>query len=87
MTAGKGRRVCEGFVLEMVAARVLKDDVSKVIPVTGVVGELSPAKLLRIDLEARSPSSKVQVGRVEKRAQRGRRIRGSSCSKSDGERG
>lgn len=41
------------------------------IPVTGVVGELSPAKLLRIDLEARSPSSKVQVGWVEERAQRG----------------
>jgi hypothetical protein len=32
------------------------------------VGEMLPAKLLRVDLEARSPSSEVEVGRVEEGA-------------------
>ena len=32
------------------------------------VGEMLPAKLLRVDFEARSPSSEVEVGRVEEGA-------------------
>ena len=65
MTARKGRRVGEEFVLKIIAPGIFRDGVAC------VVRELSPAKLLRLDLEARSPSSKVQVGRDEERAQRG----------------
>lgn len=65
MTARGGRRISEEFVLRKVAAEIFRDGVAC------VVRELSPAKLLRVDLEARSPSSKVQVGRDEERAQRG----------------
>lgn len=54
------------------------------IPVAGVVGELSPAKLLKVDLE---PSSEVQVGRDEWRAQLGVEDGAQKCSKPDEERG
>ena len=46
-------------------ASLEEQSTSEGISVMAVMGELSPAKLLRIGLEARSPSSRVEVGRVE----------------------